>query len=237
LSKLKYLWEMQNLEEKRAGLEKELKRIPEAKELKALKEEIEKSQTEIRRQRDELGRVKKGLKVEEDNIAVLKDKLGKAQEELYSGETANAKELEASEKNITVIKEKVGQAEEMALNLMEKVEASEQDVTRLIEELEKMKTHFRELNKAYSEKKEKLTKGMQKLHSRRELLGTKITPDIMASYKKLCGKFDDKKGVAMLENGICSGCHVSVSFDLRRQARTTAEDIFCDNCGRLLLLE
>jgi hypothetical protein len=48
LSNLKLLWEFQDLEQKKLILEKQLKSLPEFKDLKMLKKDIEVSQEEIR---------------------------------------------------------------------------------------------------------------------------------------------------------------------------------------------
>ncbi len=237
MSNVKYLWEIQNLEEKKLIIEKQLKTIPEFKELKVLREEIENSRTETRKLKDELDQARKNLKEEEDEIALLKDKIEKANAELYSGEIINAKELEALEKNINALRQRVSQAEEKALTLMEKLETSDQKVEILSANLEKKKARFRQLNKKFNETKITLFRSLEETAVRKENLSKQIPPEVLRSYYKLCERFDDRKGVALLHKGVCSGCHMSVSFDLRKQAKDKLQVVACDNCSRLLLTE
>jgi hypothetical protein len=56
-------------------------------------------------------------------------------------------------------------------------------------------------------------------------------------YRKLSGKFQDGKPLAVLEKGVCSGCHMGVSFDLLKKAKTDSHNLRCDNCGRMLFVE
>ncbi len=237
LLNVRYLWDIQNMEQRKISIEKQLKGTPELKDLKILKEEIEKGQSGIRKVKAEQSLVKKELKEKEDYLTILKDKLEKADAELYSGEVTSSKELESMQKNLAVLKGKIGHTEETALTLMEKIENNEDEIRQLTKELEKKKTEFRSLNKNYQQKKEDLARSLTEIQTQKELLMKKIAPEILQSYYKLCEKFDDKKGVALLQNGICSGCHMSVSFDLRKQAKTKLEGVTCDNCSRLLLCE
>jgi len=237
LSSLRLFWEMQNLEEKKLNMEKQLKAIPEAKELKRLKEDIEGRQDEIRNLKDELSRLKKTLKEEEDGLSMLTDKIQKAGLELYSGEITNVKELEAAEKNINVTREKAARVEEKILELMDKIENGEERVRGLLKRLEEAKTQFRRLKEVYDNKKASLAQALNEIAEQLDDLERKVSPEHLAMYLELCRKFDDSKGVALLQKGVCSGCHMTVSFDLIKLSRSGSRDVFCDNCGRLLVVE
>lgn len=232
----RYLWELQSLEEQRQTAEKKLKSIPEFKELKQLKEEIEKGQEGVKTMKEEVTGTKRDLREIEDSIAVLKYKTEKADEELYSGQTTNTKELEIAQKNLQAIRQKTQEGEDRALRLMEVLEAHENRLNGLTDELEQKKKDFRLLNKFYNEKKVELAAIREDINARQELIREKIPPEVMEAYLKLCEKMPDRKGLARLEKGVCSGCHMTVSFDLLRQAKGK-DAVLCDNCGRMLLLE
>ncbi len=234
---IKHLWELQTLEEEKLDLERKARTFPEVRELKMLKADIEENQAKIQVMKDELVQIKRNLKQEESGIMLLKEKMEKASTQLYSGEITNAKELETAEKNMEINKEKVEEAEDRALVLMEQAEKAEEQIKQLLKDLDTKKGQFRELNKSYTERKAGLARALEEHEARNKKLVEKIDPQLMQKFCNLCGRFDDKKGVALLENGVCSGCHMSVSFDLLKQSKNKPKELMCDNCGRLLLVE
>lgn len=237
MSGIKNLWQIQNLEDARNHIERQLKRLPEVKDLKQLKKEIEFEQAQIQEMQEELNRVKKDLKSEEDKISVLKVKADRASLDLYSGDIKAARELEAAEKNIAVIRESIGQVEEQALVLMDTLEEKRKVARTIMQSLEERKKRFMGLNKQYRDKKEGFAREMEEIIQRIETLKHDTPPELLELYSRLCKKHDDGKGLAELQNAICSGCHMSVSFELLKQAKGGLENLFCDNCGRLLIIE
>ncbi len=237
MSESRFLWEIENLEEKKAIKEKQLKTIPEAKELKRLKEEIEGRQEEIRKLREELGWLVKDLKSKEDSLAVLMQKIQKAGLELYSGAINSPKELETAQKNIDIAKEKAAETEESILVLMDKIDNGEETVRRLLQQLEQAKGEFRCLKEAYDKRKSDLTVELNEITQRLEEMEKKIPPDRFKKYQELRRRYDDHRGIALLQKGICTGCHMTVSFDIIKLSKNRDQDIFCDNCGRMLLVD
>lgn len=237
MSDIKHLWELQKHEGNQVLFERKTKTIPEVKDLRILKSEIEEKQQAIQIIRNQTNVMKKELRIEEQDIVALKEKRAKMSEQLYSGEVSNVKELESTEKNVGTLSEKISASEEEAIIMMEKIEKKDAELNVLVNDLDNEKNRFRELNKVYIEKKEQTTKALEKIKSQIIKLTAKIGPQSMSRFTKLREKFDDKKGVAVLENGICSGCHMSVSFELLKQSKDKARELFCDNCGRLLVIE
>lgn len=234
---IKALLELENLRDQISGLEKQLKSIPEFKELKKLKQEIEECQAEITKLRGELAGNKNNLKNVEDSINLLKDKISRADAELYSGHSANVKELEAAQKNIAQIREKVEESEEHAIKIMEILENNEQSFRQLMAVLEQKKQEFRRLHKFYNERKLELAGSLEEAEARKKVLEAAIEPELMEKYEKARARYSDGKPVAVLHNDVCSGCHMKVSFDLRRQAKSTDQSVYCDNCGRFLVID
>jgi predicted nucleic acid-binding Zn-ribbon protein len=157
--------------------------------------------------------------------------------ELYSGEVNNIKELEAAEKSLNAIKEKVDFYEERAIQLMEILENNDNGINRLMEELEAKKADFRRVNKYYNDRKLEMMNLLEDISRRKEILTRKIDPESMEFYLKLCRKNDNGQGMAIIQKGICSGCHMALSFDLLKKAKNDNVKIICDNCGRLLVTD
>jgi len=63
-------------------------------------------------------------------------------------------------------------------------------------------------------------------------LRAKIPAPILGHYDRLC----DKKGVAVLRNQTCSGCHMRVPLGVVLDLKRGDDVRLCDNCRRYLFL-
>lgn len=237
MDKLKILFDLQNANREKSRLEKLLKTLPQVKELKDLKKAIELAQTEIQQIGPKLESYRKNLKKEEQLISGFKDKVKMASDLLYSGEITNVKELESAKKNLETEQAKISTVEEKAILLMEKIEEFENKIRLMLKELEDKKSKFRDLNKQYVKEKESISHSIQEIDNWTENTRKALPPDLMESFQVLCRKFDDGQGIGLLRQGVCSGCHMSVSFDLLKKAKVMPGKIICDNCGRWLIPE
>jgi len=236
LKNITNLWEIQNLEENKGKIQRQIKSIPEYRELKELKTEIEAGQKEVHALKRELELVKKSIRCEEDALAVFKEKIEKASEELYGGQNSSAKELETAEKNVAKLRQQCITVEEKILVIMEKADYQEKKIEKMISALEERKNAFKSLNSRYKITKEDLHNTLTEITSRLDVLKGKVPPEALEMYQKLCSKFKDGKGIAALRGGICSGCNMSVSFDILKKVKNRG-DVKCDNCGRLLIMK
>jgi predicted nucleic acid-binding Zn-ribbon protein len=66
-----------------------------------------------------------------------------------------------------------------------------------------------------------------------ELRG-KIPPQILGHYDRLVAR--GKKGVATVNNGICTACHMRVPLGVIMTLRHGDDIQLCENCGRYLCL-
>ena len=65
-------------------------------------------------------------------------------------------------------------------------------------------------------------------------LRTAIPPSVLDHYDRL--RTRGKKGVALLVNQVCTGCHMSVTTAKLTNVMRGTEIQRCDNCGRYLCL-
>jgi len=236
LETITYLWEIQNLEENNRKIQQQIKSIPEYRELKELKAEIEAGQKEVHGLKKELDLVKKSIRFEEDTLAVFKEKIEKASEELYGGQISSAKELETAEKNVAKLRQQCTTVEEKILVIMEKADNQEKKIEKLIFALEDRKNAFKSLNSRYKITKGDFYNALTEITSRLDVIKGRVPPEALQMYQKHCSRFKDGKGIAALQGGICSGCNMSVSFDILKKVKDRS-DVKCDNCGRLLIMK
>jgi len=234
---IKILFEIQNARVKKKHFEKQNKVLPQVKELKELKTEIEQNQAELHKLKSEIEVYKKNLSKEQVMINIIKDKAGLLSEHLYSGEITNIKELENAKKNLEVEQLKITKLEDKALLVMEKIYGTENKIKVILKDLEIKKTRFRDLNRDYISQKENILKSIQEIDSGLENARQGVRQNLLETFEVLCKRYDNGIGISLLKNGICSGCHMSVSFDLLKKAKNVNGEIICDICGRWLIPE
>lgn len=236
MKNLEMIWEFQRLEARKTEVQKQARKVPGAAELKSLKSEIEVIQNEARELNREINDLKKVIGNAEDRLTDLREKYSRANNELYNGNQAS-RELEASQKNISVIKQKIGAEEDVILGFMENLEELNLKMRQKVKMLDERKDLFRNINKTYSEKKEAVSNELEYIEKQIASILEKIEPGELNELDKFNRRFADKCGVALLDNGICSGCHMALSFDQLKQIKTKQEQVYCDNCGRILLVK
>jgi predicted nucleic acid-binding Zn-ribbon protein len=67
-----------------------------------------------------------------------------------------------------------------------------------------------------------------------EELRGKIPGPILAHYDRLCDQ--GKKGVAVVRNQTCSGCHMRLPLAVMMDVRHALDVCLCENCRRYLYL-
>jgi predicted nucleic acid-binding Zn-ribbon protein len=65
-------------------------------------------------------------------------------------------------------------------------------------------------------------------------LRSKIPPQILAHYERLTAR--GKKGVALVRNQICTGCHMRLPIGVITTLMHARDIQLCDTCGRYLCL-
>jgi predicted nucleic acid-binding Zn-ribbon protein len=65
-------------------------------------------------------------------------------------------------------------------------------------------------------------------------LRTKIPQKALIQYDRLQQR--GKKGVALVRNGVCTGCHIHVTIGMINSLMLGVTPLTCANCGRFLYL-
>lgn len=236
MSELKKIWEVQQLEIKKTDLEKQLKHLPAAKELKKLKAEIEAGQEQLKKKKEDYDRDKKRLKHKEDEASAQREKIEELSKDLYDGYSgSNAKELAGAAAKLDDLKRKLGHMDDEIISQMEKAENRKQDILTDMDELNIKKDSFRQLNREYQAQKDEISAELEKIPGQKDALTKEVDPEKLALYQKLAPDFPDGVVIAEAKNGICAGCRMGVSFDVMKHLKADGRIIYCDNCGRILM--
>ena len=156
------------------------------------------------------------------------------EEQLYSGRVSNPKELTALQKDIDLLKGHRAPHEEKALELMEAIETTENDIDTAEITLQRHKETL-ETNRQKLEKQlKKLGDELAGLESSRAALMAEIPPPAAIEYEWI--KKQRGRAVAKVEQSICRGCGIAVTTAWMHRARS-GEPVHCPSCNRILYLE
>ncbi len=166
-------------------------------------------------------------------LATLNEKVAATEDELYSGRTANPKELVNLQREIDGLKSKLGDLESEALETMEDIDRAALTVSDRKHGLGKMTSEWQSQKEELSEELRGLEAELTELRQQREMTITGIAPQCLERYYQLKNKCG--QAVARVERGICLGCRISLpSMELQRARGNQLVE--CSSCGRFLFL-
>jgi len=163
----------------------------------------------------------------------LTSKIKPIEEKLYSGRIINTKELSNLQHELDSFKSHRGQLEDKALEIMEQVELAEASLAKAAEELEGTEAEWQKEQQKLSAEMEQVKASLTALRNDRQSLIDTIDPQAAGLYQQL--KKQKVTAVARVEQGICTGCRISLSTATLQQARS-GNLVQCTNCGRILYL-
>jgi uncharacterized protein len=228
---LRLLERLQEIDQQIDFYEKDLDRLP--KEQQELAKGMVGLRREIAEAEEKKAALEKELRRKEQELAAEQEKIKRSERRLLS--IKNQKELNASSREVKLGKKVVGEIEETLLNLMSETEAVNKLFERKTKEYEKLesdlgarKTEIQQVTKAAAGVLEGLKKD-------REKVAVQIDRDYLKRYQIV----RKARGLALveLENGICSGCHMSIPPQLNIRVLKQEEMIICPNCNRMLYVK
>ena len=161
------------------------------------------------------------------------DKLTSTEENLYSGQVKNPKELTNLQHEIDGLKMRRNQLEDKSLEIMDQIEHATAKATTISSQLKKLESEWHSQQKKLSTEIERFTTVLGNLEHRRQLLSTDIDHQVIELYQKL--RNEKGTAIAKVEQGICSGCRISLpTTDLQRVRSGSV--VQCSSCGRILFL-
>jgi len=165
----------------------------------------------------------------------LKEKTTLIEKKLYGGSVKNPKELMSLQQEVELLKGQHRAKEEEILGIMLESEASEQDLKRKNSGLGTMEKEWQEKQQLLSKEQKEIEANLTKLEDKRNLFISQADAEIIKLYEET-RRIKQGQAVAMVEQGKCQGCRISLSIADLQQARSARQLARCSNCGRILYL-
>lgn len=155
------------------------------------------------------------------------------EQKLKSG-LVSYKEMEALRQRIEHNRKRINQLADEALALLSQVEEAEPKM-RATEEAflkwkQKIDDELAQIDQAIALQQ----RTHEKVRARRAASVAQVDGELLQRYEQFRQKYADP--IALVENGICSGCHLRISELALERLREGAELVRCEHCSRMLYM-
>lgn len=177
------------------------------------------------------------LKDSELNLKSIDEKRAATEKKLYGGGIMSVKEATSLEHEVEHLKNQQGQLDERVLELYDTVEslrAKSKAAKAVVDDLDRRIGEA--LEKEAAERK-RLEAAIARLEPRRAEAAAGITDKQLLSRYEAIRKRTGSSGMARIVDHKCEGCHVAVTSFTARNLFEDKGIEYCENCGRILMLE
>ncbi len=168
-------------------------------------------------------------------IKSLGSKSTAVEQRLYSGSVSNPKELQDMQEEIASLKRRRSKLEDDLLEAMIEVETAQANVDHASTDLEETRAVWETEQSDLLQERNDLRNSLETQREQRINAIQDITEETLAVYRKL---HKSKRGIVVspLVNNSCKFCGVGQTTTFVQQVRQGHNLVYCDNCGRILVL-
>lgn len=212
---------LEELPEKRAILETRHK-AEEVRELRAKAEDL-------------VHRLDRAITANNDEVALVDEKIAAVQATLDSGDVTNPKEVHNLSREMDALKRREDKLDNETISLMERAEKAREQVAKVDVALERLSAREAELIAQYRAKGGKVQTSLEEHRTQREALATSLGEDLLNRYETTAAA-KGGIGAARLLDVTCSACRVELPTERLRELRDGPDIGVCPNCRRLLVV-
>jgi len=161
------------------------------------------------------------------------DKIRLTDQQLYSGNVRNPKELQDMQHEIQSLKNRNSELEDALLETMLNVESAEAVLNQKQADLQHATTEWESTHQHLLDEQKKLQTEINTLQQKRQEALSSVTPDSLKTYDTLRPRKNNQP-VALLINGSCSVCRVEQDRAVISETRKGQKLTYCISCGRIL---
>ncbi len=229
---LRLLSELQVLEQQKLVVANQKAKIN-SEEVRLLWQEIRQLTHSLATAREKLVALEVACTRQEAELTAATRQCESLEKKLYGGEITSVKEIDQIRAKCEFLRKDIGKRENDLV-------AALLDCENLGQRVALDDTGLREKKRLHAEKQQRMTKAIGRLEaelagieSHYTVLAARVEPRLLRLFRDLGRKLPSP--VARVEGGICGGCRRSIPTG---QTAPAADKLaYCDNCGRILLVE
>jgi predicted nucleic acid-binding Zn-ribbon protein len=229
------LLELQALDTRLDQLAHQRRSLPQHVELETLGVESAALERELALAGSALSDVQHEVEKAEADVQLVRDRAARNQARLDSG-VGTAKDLQALQHELASLARRQGNLEDIEIEVMERAESIEADLTRLHARRAELDARLAEVTRARDAATAELDiQGVEASASRSRVLPV-VGEDLLALYTKI-RIANGGVGAAELRHRRCGGCRLELNaVDLGRMKSAAADEVLrCEECRRILV--
>uniref|UniRef100_A0A7V3ZVH6 C4-type zinc ribbon domain-containing protein n=1 Tax=candidate division WOR-3 bacterium TaxID=2052148 RepID=A0A7V3ZVH6_UNCW3 len=228
---IKSLWELQQLDNEINYLTKKIQEIPEK--IEGLNLHLQQEIKNLEKDKANIINYKKEYKLAEVDLKTCEEKIAQYQIQLYTAKTNE--QYKAFLREIETQKKLKNEIEDKMIELLEKIEATEENIKKREKELETIKVETQKKIEELKEEEEKIKEEIKKREEKRKRLVESLPPNNYEIYEKIKQR---RNGIAVakVENEACNVCYNPIPPQIILEIRKNEKIHYCDYCGRILVV-
>ncbi len=208
--------------------------LPQLAELADLEHKAHLLDDQLVRSRTEMGDVQREVAKAEADVQLVRDRAARDRARLDAG-TGTAKDLQALQHELESLARRQAELEEVELEVMERAENAEHDVSELERGRAELAERITALETDRDAALERLAAEEREVGAPRDGLVEVVGEDLVALYEKI--RRTSGTGAAALRQRRCEGCQLELNpVDLQRIRGTDEDEVVrCEECNRILV--
>ncbi len=183
--------------------------------------------------REKLAGLEKTCAVREAELTALARHCEELEKKLYRGEITNIKEIEQVRTRCEALRNDIGRRENDAVAGIEECELLAAKIVGDEAALQAKKRLHAERQQHVTHEAARSDAELAGLEERCRALADRVDPALLRQFRELARKLPQP--VAKVAGGVCGGCRRSIPTG--QLAKGDDKTLYCDNCGRILLVE
>ena len=200
--------------------------------LKGIKEKYENAKVDYKNNINSLKALERELLSLESKLNLNNKELERLEHELYNESGSDLKQIESIEEKKEAIKESNDEINQNIDKSKTHVRELKISILKYRKYIQKLKDDFIKEKKEFSHSIDEAKKKLPAKLKERDQLSGKIPPAILKNFEYLIKNKDN--AVSELRDGICLGCRMMVSSMTIDELNKGKDIVYCDNCGRIL---
>jgi predicted nucleic acid-binding Zn-ribbon protein len=230
------LLELQALDSALDRLAHRRKTLPELAEIERLEAKVEALRDDTVRAETEVSDLARETKKFEDEIEQVRARRTRDETHLNSGAVTNAKQLEELQHEVATLNRRQSDLEDGELEVMERAEAAQSVLDRLIGERDTLLAARDDAGIARDKGLAEIDDEIGRSSAERGELATTFPEDLLALYERLRAEHGGV-GAGAIERGRCGGCRLDLMQNEKADVRAAATDdvLRHEECGRIMV--
>jgi hypothetical protein len=230
------LLELQALDSALDRLAHRRRTLPELAEIERLEAKVDALRDDTVRAETEVSDLARETKKFEDEIEQVRARRTRDETHLNSGAVTNPKQLEELQHEVATLNRRQSDLEDGELEVMERAEAAQAVLDRLVEERDALLAKRDEAgiarDKAFAEIDDEIARST----AERTELATTFPSDLLSLYERLRAEHGGV-GAGAIERGRCGGCRLDLMQNEKADVRAAATDdvLRHEECGRIMV--